>query len=93
MTLLRRLWGWVLAKPADHPPGARLTRIGAERIASAWAASAPLWRQPLASEFEVEDGRRVWVVTANAHARGATMWVIVDDASGEVIGHHERHSR
>lgn len=93
MTVLRRLWDWVVAKPPEHPPGARLTRAEAERIASAWATSAPLWRPPLTSEFDVQEGRKVWIVTANAHARGATMWVIVDDASGEVVGHHERHSR
>ena len=94
MTLLRQLWDWVIAKPPDHPPGARMTRAEVERIASAWGPTlGPLWREPLACEFAVRDNRKVWIVTANAGSRGATMWALIDDATGELLGHHERHSR
>jgi hypothetical protein len=47
----------------------------------------------LASEFSVQGNRHVWVVTVNAGARGAAMWGIISDATGEILAHHERHSR
>ena len=75
-------------RPLIEPP---TTLEGdARRIAAAWAAEhKKRWALPADASLSDDGGRRLWLVQSNAQGKGYSLAVTIDDATGQVVAHHE----
>jgi hypothetical protein len=74
----------------QFPVGAHMTEAEARRLAESWATeNKKYWMTPATAAFKVDEGRRIWLVQSNAHGKGHSILVTIDDATGQVLGHHE----
>ena len=59
-------------------------------IARSWAmANNKYWMAPATATAKVDQGRRIWLVRSNAHGKGHSVLVTIDDATGQILEHHE----
>ena len=92
MTLLRWLRDRLFGAPdgGQSLSGARMSEDEARRIAESWAAAnKKYWMAPATATVKVDQGRRIWLVQSNAHGKGHSVLVTIDDATGEILEHHE----
>jgi hypothetical protein len=92
MILLRWLRHQLFRGPSDgqSPDGARISEGEALRIAQSWAvANKKYWMAPATATVKVDQGRRIWLVHSNAHGKGHSVLVTIDDATGQILEHHE----
>ena len=95
VTLLRRfgrLFGISSESGADGPQLTPPTTLedDARRIAAAWAAEhQKRWTLPASASLSDERGRRLWVIQSNAQGKGYSLAITIDDATGNVLAHHE----
>ena len=62
----------------------------ARRIAASWAAAdKKYWMAPASAVVKVDQGRRIWLVQSNAHGKGHSVLLVIDDATGQILEHHE----
>jgi hypothetical protein len=62
----------------------------ARRIAAAWASEhQKRWSLPPSASLSEESGRRLWLIQSNAGGKGYRVAITIDDATGQVIAHHE----
>jgi hypothetical protein len=92
MSLLRWLRYRLLGAQSGEssPSGARMSEDEARRIAESWAAAnKKYWMMPATAAVKVDQGRRIWLVQSNAHGKGHGVLVVIDDATGQIVEHHE----
>jgi hypothetical protein len=59
-------------------------------IARSWAmANNKYWMVPATATTKVDQGRRIWLVHSNAHGKGHSVLVTIDDATAQILEHHE----
>ena len=85
--VVRRATAGRAIHPETQP---RTPEAEALRIAAAWAAEEKKrWTLPAKATLETDGGRHLWLVQSNATGKGHSLAITIDDATGQVVAHHE----
>lgn len=93
---IRRWFGRVFrlsSERRESPPDVNVPttpEADARRIAASWAAeNNKRWSLPADAGLSDQGGRRLWLIQSNALGKGYSLAITIDDATGEVVAHHE----